>query len=51
MGSNKRELIFISILMVFIFLMGVGASIAFIKTYRREQREKSPNLNELDKVE
>ncbi len=51
MGSNKRELIFISILMVFIFLMGVGASIAFIKTYRREQREKQQDWDDLNKIE
>jgi len=41
MGTNNRELIFIGILMVFIFLMGVGASIAFFRTFRREQREKA----------
>jgi len=51
MGSNKREVIFISILMVFIFLMGVGASIAFIKTYRREQREKDQDWDDRNEIE
>jgi hypothetical protein len=40
MESDKRELAFIIVMMAFLFVLGVGASIAFFRTYAREKRKK-----------
>jgi hypothetical protein len=40
MKSDKRELVFIIVMMVFLFVLGVGASFAFFRTYVREKRKK-----------
>jgi heme/copper-type cytochrome/quinol oxidase subunit 2 len=39
MESGKRELVFVLVSMAFMLLFAVGASVIFIRTYRREKRQ------------
>ena len=40
MDSDARELVFIFVMMVFLFVLGLGATFAFFRTYIREKRNK-----------